>query len=280
MRASWLISMALATLSLAPAQAGPATPAPVCEPFPGLEQLWTRPETRFVVFGEMHGTEETPGLFGEAVCAASRDRPVVVALEAQPELLAGAVSAYLASDGGPAARAALLAADHWNMPLTDGRSSMAMFRLFERLRELKATGRRIDVTYLMGAKPRGPQGYTELRYASVLLDAATEHPDALVLVLVGNFHASKTPSGMAGGAIPAVGLLPKDAVISLDRTREGGSAWNCQGPKPDCMARSFEAKETPPRGVTLYGENRDGYDGRFSFGAPTTASPPAVAVKP
>jgi hypothetical protein len=42
-----------------------------CSPIPGAELLWARSEPRFVLVGEMHGTNETPAVFRDLVCSAT-----------------------------------------------------------------------------------------------------------------------------------------------------------------------------------------------------------------
>ncbi len=109
-----------------------------CTADDGVQTLFDDPAKRIVWVGEMHGAAQLPALFTDIVCAAARTgRPVVVALErgrsAQP-----AWDRFLASDGDAAAKADLLKADQWTAPLQDGRSSVAMLGLAERLRRDKA----------------------------------------------------------------------------------------------------------------------------------------------
>ena len=122
-----------------------AVPAEECPPVAGQELLWASPSTRYVVFGELHGTAQLPALFADVVCGASRNGAVVVGLEYdrpyQP-----ALDAYLASDGGPGAREALMIGMEWpSSGFTDGRTSEAMLALIERLRLLKAAGADLSV---------------------------------------------------------------------------------------------------------------------------------------
>lgn len=85
-----------------------ATAAP-CNPIPGWERVLADEKVRIVVLGEMHGTNEMPALFADAVCLTAQARSVVVALE-QPSVDQAAVDAFLASDGGDEAKRAFLGA--------------------------------------------------------------------------------------------------------------------------------------------------------------------------
>jgi hypothetical protein len=59
-----------------------AAAATQCRPVAGTERLWGKPETRWIMIGEMHGTAEMPATFADLVCrAAATGRPVTVALE-------------------------------------------------------------------------------------------------------------------------------------------------------------------------------------------------------
>jgi len=111
-----------------------------CTPIAGTAKLWESPSTRYVMVGETHGTNEAPELFADLVCAASKKRQVIVALE-QPSQDQPAIDAFLKSDGKVGARAQFLKAGMWNQSTKDGRSSEAMLGLFDRLRRLKQAGR-------------------------------------------------------------------------------------------------------------------------------------------
>lgn len=66
-------------LGIVAALLGAATPA--CTPVPGSSRLWES-TIRWVIVGEMHGTNESPDAFANLIClAAATGRPVTVALE-------------------------------------------------------------------------------------------------------------------------------------------------------------------------------------------------------
>jgi hypothetical protein len=94
-------------------------------------------DKRAFIFGEIHGTAEAPALFADFVCAAAQQGPVLVGLELAEEEQP-ALDVFLASDGSPQARAALLARPHWQSQ--DGRASRAKLALVERLHALRAAG--------------------------------------------------------------------------------------------------------------------------------------------
>lgn len=95
-----------------------------CSAPTGTEALW-RPEARFVVVGEMHGTTETPAAFAAMVCAAAEQGPVTVALEL-PQAMQPQLDAFLAAPDAEAAVATLNGTTFLNLKMADGRSSTAM----------------------------------------------------------------------------------------------------------------------------------------------------------
>ena len=254
-----------------------AVEVPPCNPISGWEQALADEQVRWIVIGEMHGTSETPAIFADAVCLTAQTRPVVVAIE-QPATEQGAIDAYLASDGGAAARRAFLASPMWHAPMKDGRSSEAGFRLFETLRQMKAAGRIAAVVAFQTARfeaGRFAQEPTERAMAELIV--AGTPPGATVLVLTGNLHARLTPTPWGSGYVPMAGHLPPAATLTLDARGEGGEAWVCQGPPgPDqCRGRPMGTGPSPqPRGLVLEPAQDGAYSGLLHLGVATTASPP------
>jgi len=119
---------------------------PCDDAIPGSEAL-TAP---LVLVGEIHGSAEIPAAFGNLVCHALRRRPretVLVGLEIFSSAQS-AIDAFLASDGGGPARAALLEHDFWRREYQDGRSSGAMLALLDALRGYGAGGGTLAVRAL------------------------------------------------------------------------------------------------------------------------------------
>ena len=245
-----------------------ATPQP-CSPIPGWEQVVARAETRWIVIGEMHGSNEVPELFSDAVCRTAQSRRVVVGIE-QPAFQQDTINTFLASDGGEAARRLFLEAAMWNGPMKDGRSSEAFFRLFERLRQMKAAG------IIEGVVAFQPTSFTaqptpaeyERAMAEILLSAAGA--DATVVALVGNVHAMRTEVPFQGGYMAMAANLPKAETITLNVIGNGGEYWNCTEGR--CGANPYPNPPEPfPRGVELSPDEAGPYSG---VGTATTASPP------
>lgn len=193
---------------------------------------------RFVMLGEIHGTAENPAIAGELAArwaTGDRAQPVLLGLEAASADQAR-VDRYLASKGGAADRAGLLAGKHWTEPMHDGRDSRAMAALIERMRALRAGG--ADVSIALFDAPGG--GERDARMAASLRSAIAAHPGARVLVLAGNVHAmTGPPNPMTNDGKP---YTPPTTMarhladlhpVSIDFRALRGDAWTCRG-RNDC----------------------------------------------
>jgi hypothetical protein len=223
----------------------------------------------------MHGTQEQPALFGDLTCHAARTgRPIIVALE-RDQAEQPAWDAFMRSKGDKRARAALLRTDSWTYHYQDGRSSLAMLQLAEDLRAARADGRSIDVKAFL-AEP-GPQDTAEdreRRMADSIQAISQAHPDALVLILSGNLHASKASNSRAKPPYRlAASFLPKDETRAILIRAGDGEAWNCQG--DTCGPHPQRSSVKHSREIVLGGET-PGYDAEAFTGVLSTYSPPAA----
>jgi hypothetical protein len=246
-----------------------------CNPVDGEAQLWANANTRYVLVGEVHGTAETPALFGDLVCAAhASGRPVVVGVEAA-DTEQGAIDRFMASDGGEAAKAAFLQSPIWSSQIKDGRSSRAYFRLFERLRRYKQSGQIAEVVAIQAVGRTHSQTENNAMTADRISAAAERRPGAIELVLIGNVHASKGAFDFGTEhVVPAAADLPPQETISLN-VIFGGEAWNCRVGS-DCGPHQWGAPRAEPRSVRLDRPDPPRYDGAIYLGVPTIASPPAA----
>lgn len=268
---AWAVAAALPVLAM-------AGHAAACTALPGAEAALSRPGLRYLLVGEIHGSAETPVAFADLVCAAAATgRPVVVALEQSMDGQA-ALETYLVSSGGAAAEQTVMEALYWHAPVRDGRSSVASLELLRTLHRFKAEGRIMTVQTILGRGDGSPADH-ERKMADGLEAAAARAPNALVVGLMGNFHAMKGQRPGRDGVTYrlAADLLPPDATVSLYVISAGGAAWFCS--QSECMARPLKGVPVDkPRGVSLEAPGFDGYDGILSIGGPMTASPPAMPL--
>ncbi len=242
-----------------------------CSPIPGWEQVVARGETRWIVIGEVHGTNEVPELFRDAVCQTAQSRRVVVGVE-QPALDQEAIDTFIASDGGDAARRAFLNATMWNGTMKDGRSSEAMFRLFEALRQMKAAG---TIEGVVALQPALTGAWSPARYEEAMAELlkSAAQSDATVVALVGNVHAMRTEVPFQEGYKAMAANLPMTQTITLNVIGNGGESWNCM--RDGCKAHPSASPPQPfSRGVELISDVNYAYSGVIYLGSATTASPP------
>lgn len=277
-----LLALAACAGPRAPAPtASPPAPGVACRPGASLPAGALTPGT-VLLFGELHGTRELPALFGELVCEAAHAGPVTVGLE-MPGSEQQGVERYLASAGGPADRAALLAGPIWTRDYQYGYSSAATVGLLERLRQLRASGLPLEVA-LFDVEKGGPD--RDEKMAGAIAARIHGRPGAPFLALTGNYHARARPGAPWNPAQRWMGGYLRDAglrVLGFDLGREvEGMAWICSTAEArSCGAKPVKVMQPLPvgarRGVVLLAEETpEGYAGLWAVES-LTASPPAVA---
>lgn len=308
MTARWFFAAAVvpwlagATMPAGPQGQASRQGASTCAVPPGWSAVAAR-KTRFVIFGETHGTRESPAFVAATACGlAAKGERVLVAVEHNAnhnDLLQAAWAL-------PAAQFATeLRRTGWE-GRKDGVGSQAMFELLVRLHQLKDRGRRIDIVAFNGArddeqrerfKHLPGQGPHEAAQAENIRRAAEARRYDHVLVLVGNLHARKQPvtRGKVSFEPMAMRLAPAAAITSLIMAGAGGTSWNCRlkpgaklqpgQPLPpdsmDCGSHAVRAHADlgrPPfvgLGALPGSENDPAYDGFYWLG-PVSGSPPAV----
>ena len=271
---------ALVLLLLLGFGATPMAAAP-CRPVEGLEAV-IEPRA-IVLFGEVHGTVEAPAFVANALChALAAGHKVTLALE-HPLEERERLAAFLRSDGGAAARAALLAGPFWTGGFQDGRSSEAMFALIDEARRLKKAGQPLELVVFDSLAYAGDRDRDMGRTLRAAIDAA---PDRLFLVLTGNLHSQLTVGREGDPAFVPMGITVKSGladrrVVALDVSASGGEFWGCYSPT-DCGPKAYGAK---PKGEqwkvsALEAEPAlRGHHGRYHVGT-FHASPPQVPKAP
>jgi hypothetical protein len=231
------------------------------------------------LFGENHGTAEIPALFGRIVCGAAASHEVVVGLE-MPRDQQPLLDTFLASDGGPAAQAALRAGSFWHSAWKDGRSSQAMWTLLDQLRVWRGAGARLSVVAfdILEAEMATTRDRDQ-RMAELLVATRAARPDAVLLVLTGNFHArlrggAELPPGMVPMGMTMQPAIP--SLLTFDARHGAGTAWLCMGFTPaDCGMHALgHGEDAGPARIER--TEVDVYSGLFHVGGRVTASPPVV----
>ena len=265
---------------------------------------WTdiaRRKPRFVVFGEVHGTQEAPELVGRVACALiAQGKSVLVAVEHDVSF----DPAYQAAWRQPPEKfaAALLQAG-WKGS-SDGKGSVAMLNMLKQLHQLAWQGHAIRLTAFDGERDivqrrkfstlpgQGPRDAAQADNIRIAADAASYD---FVLVLTGNIHARRQPFKRGDTAVEpmAMHLARVGPMVTLDARYSGGSAWTCElkpGMRPEpgepisndaieCAVHPLgmqpDLGRTPFLSLAASSDADDAYDGFFWLGT-AHGSPPAV----
>lgn len=270
----------------------------------GMDKIIAK-KPKFLIFGENHGTQESPAFVSDVVCAlVARNERVLVAVEHDVGQDAAFQSAWQ-QDGEQFIKQ--LRAAGW-AKREDGVASEAMFQLLTKLHALKSAGRSIDITAFNGTRDEAQrdrfkglpgQGPHEASQAENIRLAASRQKYDRVIILVGSLHGTKAEVERNGVNFKpmAMQLATPDRIISLRMSAGKGTSWNCilkKGAHGDfsrgipmdaieCGPHDYEgdvdlkrpkfASLWPVSGV----EPMAGYDGIFWVG-PAHASKPAVII--
>jgi len=231
-----MLNTILASIILASASTGP------CKPLQGWEAIEKKSRNGFLIFGEIHGTKQSPEAFAEYVCAISKPNgneigdSVLIAIEfgsQDDELFRKAWEAN--EDNFVKEMRDSISAWKWRQ---DGVASQAMLAALKRLHTLKSRGHNIDITAFNGAKNDeqrekfkhlNDQGPHEAAQAENIRNAAQKDHYDHVVILVGNLHAQKISENWGSGdfAPMAMKLAETEKVITLNQIDYGGTHWGC-----------------------------------------------------
>ncbi len=268
--ASYHESMRLVTFVLLALASTPLFAAPRTCPSVAGSAAIVKPGAR-LIFGEMHGSNETQKLVGDIACSASALGPLRIGLEI-PQNEQARIDAFLASQGTAADRKALTGGTFWTRDFQDGRSSVAMLALIDSARALARHG--ADVKVVAFDVADAATGDRDERMAKALAAAFTAETNATFVVLVGNLHARKAPHPQLKQTFMAQYLVRmKQPVITLNGVYSLGSAWVCT---PTCGPHAIGHGPASARALTLRASSDGAYDGTFVV-APTFSMPAAVS---
>jgi hypothetical protein len=262
--------------------------------------------SKFIVFGEMHGTRESPEFLGALACGlASRGERLLIAVELNATANSAIQNAWLVHNEQ---FDEALRTSGW-FGRKDGVGSTAMFELLQKLHRLRVQGKSIDVVAFNSFsdneqrqrfKGLPGQGPHEAAQAENIRRASQSRRYDHILILVGNLHARKVP--VENGAVSyqpmAMQLGSAAEVITLNMQSSGGSMWNCltkpnvtlergKPPPPDALDCGIHETGRSPfdlgppafiRLGELPGKPTDpNYDGFYWLGQ-VNGSPPAASA--
>lgn len=246
-----------------------------CAPPPYAQAIWTQKHIRYVLIGEVHGTEQTPAAFAEIVCAAAASgKRVLIGLEF-PENARSAFQRYVASAGTMHDMTTFLDNSGWRAmrELPDGRTSSAMWNMIDRLRTLRAAGLNVSITTFIRAIQGDTQTIHEVGMATSLREADQSGDYDLVFGLVGNIHARKAPFRLGDEHLsdPMAMHLPPHSTLSILAVTGSGEAWYC-GQECGVHAITGSPDGASP-GVRIDAGLHPGFDGVVAVGSSTASLP-------
>jgi len=231
------------------------------------------PPADITLFGEIHGTNESPALVAEHICVtAETGKSVVVVLEI-PVTEQSSIDVYLSSPGKRKDRAELIGQKFWQSDFQDGRSSVAMFDLIDRVRELRAQGAAISIVADDGFQQKDRNS----AIAERLVQIRRKDPESAIVALYGNYHTGKVVGTPSNPNDQRVGYRIRDLnPLAVNIDFHAGWAWACT---PKCGVNKFGAASSSgdaPR-VDRLVNDPEGHDAAVVL-PKVTASPPAKAI--
>jgi hypothetical protein len=221
---------------------------------PGWREIEAK-NPHFIVFGENHGTRESPELVESIACAlVAKGERVLVAVELSSTTDPQLQRLWQTPAEGFSARVLAELPGFADRP--DGVASQAMLKMLDRLHALSKSGKPIDVVAFNGARDAAQaqrwkalpgQGPHEAAQAENIATAAAAKSYDRVLVLVGIGHARKVQDDPTDIYEPmAMRLTHAGRLVSLKQRFTTGTAWYCTRraapknsergslPQPDC----------------------------------------------
>ena len=181
---------------------------------------------RVLLLPDLEGSQQTPQVVERAVCAALQlGREVTVALDIDSSEQAR-INTFLSSNGTPPDRAMLTAGKFWNRIWQDGRSSVAIGELLERLRAWRHEGRPVRVLAMDWPVPGNPRA---ARMSARLLAHHHAAPSAVIIGYTSNTLGRLVLSDdlpafqPLGYRLVAAGLQ----VSAWDVSFNTGKRWTC-----------------------------------------------------
>ena len=256
---------------------------PACPPIAGIDSVLV--PGRVTIFGEMHGTRQSPAFVTNLLChAAERHMRATLGLELPVESTP-IMDRYVHSNGDSAARAALFADTIWHSGFQDGRTSEAMFALLDATRRLVVGGARLRVLPFSRPPINGVGQTRDSAMAATLADAIGRDRAGVFIVLTGNIHSQIAIGTGFDPAYRPMGYLLRSRVaprrvLGLNVTYDSGTAWICTSASAgSCGTRALRGRAALGRDSIRLDAAEAKYDGLYGVGA-LVASPPALRESP
>lgn len=248
-----------------------------CKAYSGWEAVAAKAQMHIILFGEMHGTEQSPSAARGLICElVTSGMPVRLGIETLSPLNKR-LDATLTQ---PMDKSNVRAAAERYWAERGGHNSAAMYKLFEDVARWRAGGSDIGVFGITGSDGSDASkslGNGELMARNV--DSAAHSFGGAVIVIVGGGHVvlNLPGSGRTGGSLATE--LKSRPPLSLQMKWQSGTVWN--------MMYNGNGEAVPPpqslpgndksavQGERFLLDDSSGYESGYYYTGPITASPPA-----
>jgi len=243
-----------------------------CNPYAGWEALAEKATTHVIMFGEVHGTNETADAIGSFLCELiAKKVPVKFGVETSHEQSPALDAAFT----WPINRQNVLEAGPDMWPIHDGRSSQAVYDLLSRLLKWRYEGADISIfSYDAGHHEKVSRTTAMARE----VDKALKGYNGAVVLFAGDFHTvlNAPDSGKIGGSL--ANEVKERPVIALKMRHLGGEIYarvSFGGAEAVSQKVAWPPRmpvQAPSRSFDLTPTTKQS---GFFYTGPLTASPPA-----
>lgn len=244
-----------------------------CNPYDGWELLREKSSTHVVMFGEMHGTNESPEAVRGLVCELVKSGlPVKLGVEANADQGAALNQVF----SGEAGRDEIFAAAPKMWATPDGRSSEAVLGLLKEIAAWRNAGADIEIFAFDWGSAQ--QDMARWKSMAANVDQAAAGFDGAMILYTGGYHTTLNPPAREGkGGSLASGVTTRPA-FPVQMMYDGGEAYvtySVSGSELTTGVLSLSERGYPPETVRTITLDPDDPRQALYFTGPITASPPA-----
>ncbi|MEL7283520.1 MAG: hypothetical protein AAGJ68_03370 [Pseudomonadota bacterium] len=246
-----------------------------CNAYQGWEKVADVTAEKIVFFGELHGTNESPDAVAGLICELVQlGKPIRFGVEASHDQGAALNDALKwPIDSQTMAEAA---PRMWSVP--DGRSSVAVFKLLEKIAYWKSSGANIEIFAFDSTFKGDDAGLTRAKVMSREVDAAAREFEGAIVVLTGGYHIALNSSHSTGRGGSLASEVRERPVLVMDMQHEGGQAFvtASQGGGEVIVGEwSFGRDMYSDGAIGTFVLSADDERKGYYFVGPITSSPPA-----
>lgn len=200
---------------------------PICDSSPQFAKLDPYLESHIVVFGEFHGSQESPELFSELACHAAKNTSHLLVGVEMDTIHGDTLNLAIKANPDPSD---IIEAAKTNWTTHDGRSSDAMLQMILGLSELNSRGGNVSLFAFDQLPSNWSSSVATYNNRAALMAANVDEEVAThsgaVIVLTGSTHARKASFDFDHDTyVPMASLIASKPVLSMGMNHRGGDVW-------------------------------------------------------